>query len=677
MIKLVIAEKPSVAAAIAAVLGADTRKNGYFEGNGYIVSYCYGHLLELASPDVYDEKYKKWRHEDLPIIPDEWIHKPASDKAAQLKILKELLCRPDLEYAVNACDAGREGELIFRLVYEYAKSTALIKRLWISSLEDKAIRDGFNNLHDGGDYENLFAAASCRERADWCFGISATRLFSVLYGQTLNVGRVQSPTLAMLVKREDEIKNFVKEPFYTPMLDLTMFAASGEKLKDKDSANEIAAACTGQSATVTGIERVLKTIAPPKLFDLTGLQREANKAFGFTAQQTLDYVQSLYEMKMLTYPRTDAKHITADMRETVLKIIGDIGFTPDIGRLVGPVSDHHAIIPTLESKSADISKMPDGERDIYELVNKRLIAAVSPKHVYEATTVTFDLNGHIFTAKGKTVIDEGWKTAQNTPGADDSESDESGDLPTLSKGQVFDSASVAVKEGFTKPKPHHTEATILSAMENADAEDFKETERTGLGTSATRAGILEALVKRGYAERSKKSLLPTEKGKNLIAVLPPALTSAKLTAEWEEKLSRVQSGELPADEFMADIAAFIKSIVISENKAKPEFFSLFPKKESAPPLGACPRCRSHVREGIKGYFCDNPSCGFKLWKESKFWTAKKKPLTKNIVAALLKDGRVKLAGLYSEKTGKSYSAAIFLDDDGGQFVNFKMEFSKK
>ena len=488
----------------------------------------------------------------------------------------------------------------------------------------------------------------------------------------------------MLVKREDEIANFVKEPFYTPTLDLLGFTASGDKLTAKSAADEIAAACNGQTATIMVIERVTKTVAPPKLYDLTSLQRDANKAFGFTALQTLDYVQSQYEKKMLTYPRTDAKHITADMRDTVLQIIGDVGFTPDVDRLVGAVSDHHAIIPTLESRNADISAMPSGERGIFELVRKRLIAAVSPKHVYEAVTVTLDCGGNTFTAKGKTVIEQGWKAAQDTPDSDeDGENEDNGSLPELSKGRVFDSVSVTVKEGSTKPKPHHTEASILAAMESAGAEDFKEiegeVERKGLGTSATRAGILEALVKRGYVERVKKNLLPTDKGQSLIAVLPNALTSAKLTAQWEERLLRVQRGELDNDEFMSSIAAFIKSIVLSENKAKPEYAALFPneRKNAAPPLGNCPRCGSPIREGSKGFFCDNAACGFKLWKESKFWTAKKKPLTAAIVADLLKDGRTAIKGLYSEKTGKKYDATVIIDDTGDRFVNFKLDFDKR
>jgi DNA topoisomerase-3 len=686
--QLVIAEKPSQAKNYADALGANNRLAVCYEGGGYIVSYCFGHLLELAAPDVYDEKYAKWRYEDLPIIPQTWKHVPYKDKAAQLKILKDLMSRADVEYVVNACDAGREGELIFRLVYEYAKSKLPIKRLWISSMEDAAIREGFANLKDGAEYDSLCAVAKCREQADWAVGISATRLFSILYNQTLNVGRVQSPTLAMFVKREDEIANFVKEPFYTPTLDLSGFTASGEKLKDKTAADALAAACLGQSVTITDVERVTKTVAPPKLYDLTGLQRDANRILGYTAQQTLDYVQSQYEKKMLTYPRTDAKHITADMKDAVLRIIGDTDFTPDIDRIVGAVSDHHAIIPTLESKTADISVMPSGEREIYELVRKRLIAAVSPKHVFEAVTVTLDCGGNTFTAKGKTVIEQGWKAAQNAPDADDDgDSDDGGELPELSKGRTFESANVTVKEGVTKPKPHHTEATILAAMEGAGAEDFKEIdgeiERKGLGTSATRAAILEALVKRGYVERSKKNLLPTDKAKTLIKILPNSLTSAKLTAEWEDKLLRIQHGELGADEFMSNIAAFIKAIVLDNNKPKPEFPNLFPNTNkaasNAPSLGNCPRCGGDVTEWAKGFSCvNNKTCGFKLWKDGKFFTAKKKPLTAAIVGRLLKDGKVALKDLYSEKTGKTYSATVSFDNEGadkiGQYVNFKMEF---
>jgi len=672
---LVLCEKPSVAAATANVLGAIYKREGYIEGGGYILSWCFGHLLELAAPDAYDEKYAKWRYEDLPIVPLEWRHSPLKDKAEQLKILKDLMNRADVDCVVNGCDAGREGELIFRLVYEYAKCKKPIKRLWISSMENAAVKMGFDSLKDGAEYDSLYAAASCRERADWLVGISATRLFSVIYGTVLNTGRVQSPTLAMLVKREADIAAFVKEPFYTPTLDLNSFMASGERLKDRAVAEATANACKGQSAVITNIERQQKTVAPPKLYDLTTLQRDANRILGYTAQQTLDYVQSLYEKKITSYPRTDAKYITADMRNTVLKIIGDIGFTPDIDRIIGTVSDHHAIIPTLESGNADFSALPAGERAIIELVRKRLIAAVSPKHVYEAVTVMLGCGGNTFTAKGKTVLTPGWKTT-----SDENEDDEDcGALPELSKGQSFDSVTGSVKEGSTTPPKHYTEDTLLSSMETAGAEDMPvDAERKGLGTPATRAAIIEKLVKTGFVERSKKSLLPTDKGKNLIAVLPAPLTSAKMTAEWENKLKQVERGELDGDVFMDGIATFMKSIVLSNKAPKPEFLSLFPesRKQAGEPLGVCPRCGSPIREGAKGYFCDNRACGFRIWKESKFWTAKKKPLSPAIVAAMLKDGCVALKGLYSEKTGKKYDATVTLDDTGDKFVNFKLEFEK-
>jgi DNA topoisomerase-3 len=452
MSTLVICEKPSQAQGYAAVLGASKRENGYFSDSGYIIAYCFGHLLELAPPDTYGD-YAKWRYADLPIIPSTWKHVPAKDKAAQLKTIKELMNRSDVDSVVNACDAGREGELIFRLVYEHAKSKKPIKRLWISSMEDAAVKAGFASLKDGAEYDNLYAAASCRERADWLVGLNCTRLFTVLYGATLNTGRVQSPTLAMLVKRESDIGVFVKEPFYTPTLDLGGFIAGGEKHKDKAEADAVAAACEGQSATVTNVERVKKTVAPPKLYDLTGLQRDANRQLGYTAQQTLDYVQSLYEKKIVSYPRTDANFITDDMRDTVLKIIGDIGFEPDIDRIVGKVTDHYAVIPTLESRTADISTLPSGEREIFEIVRKRLIAAVSPKHVFEAVTVTLDCGGNTFIAKGKTVITPGWKTQPD----DSDDEEDNGDLPELSKGQSFDSVSVSVKEGATTPPKHYTE----------------------------------------------------------------------------------------------------------------------------------------------------------------------------------------------------------------------------
>lgn len=672
-LNLVICEKPSQAASYASVLNANKREDGFFIGNGYIVSWCFGHLLELAPPDAYDERYTKWRYTDLPIIPKAWKHIPAKGKAAQLKTLKTLLNRIDVDCIINGCDAGREGENIFRLVYEYAKCKKPIKRLWISSMEDAAILEGFQSLRPGADYDNLYAAASCRDRADWIVGLNCTRLFTVLYGTTLNTGRVQSPTLAMLVKREADISSFIKEPFFTPVIELGGFTANGEKHKERAAVDAIAAACDGRPAKITDIERVKKAAQPPKLYDLTTLQRDANRLLGYTAHQTLEYAQSLYEKKLLSYPRSDAKHISEDMRGTVLQIIGDIGFMPDLDRLIGAVSDHHAIIPTLASKTADLSTLAIGERAIYELVCKRLTAAVSPKHIYEAVTVTLDCAGEIFTAKGKTIITAGWKTQE----VEKEDGDDAATLPELSQGQIFDSVTANIKEGATSPPKHFTEDTILSAMENAGAEDMPDdAERKGLGTPATRAAIIEKLVKSGFVERRKKHLIPTDKGKSLVAVLPDSLTSPMLTAQWEHKLKQIERGQYDSASFITDIVEFTRSIVAENAAANQEYLQLFPQSNRKPaePLGKCPRCGAPVREGEKGFFCDNKECGFKLWKASKFWTAKKKPLTAAIVKGLLEDGRVAVKGLHSEKAGRKYDAIVSLNDSGSGYVNFKMEF---
>lgn len=692
---LVIAEKPSVARSIAAVLNASQRQNGFVQGNGYIVSWCAGHLLELAAPEEYSEQYAKWRYADLPIIPGEWRHIASKDKAAQLKIVAGLMKRADVERVINACDAGREGELIFRHVYEHAKCKKPIMRLWISSMEDAAIRAGFDNLKNGAAYDNLHAAASCRERADWLVGLNATRLFSVLYGTVLNTGRVQSPTLAMLVKRESDIAAFVKELFYMPVITFGDYSASGNKLKDRQEAEAIRAACDGKTANLRSVERQKKTSAPPKLYDLTTLQREANRLFGFTAQETLDYAQSLYEKKLLTYPRTDSRYLTGDMRDSAGAMVmwlqlnmpysAGISFAPDVERLVNDakVTDHHAIIPTDEIAKTDLTTLPSGERDILNLAAVRLLCAAAPVHSFEAVAAILECGAHSFTAKGKTVIADGWKTIdaafkvslKTKLDSEDSEDDNA--MPELSDGQTFDGVTVYVKEGATSPPKHFTEDTLLMGMETAGAEDMPDdAERKGLGTPATRAAIIEKLVKTGFIERQKKNLIPTGKGKSLIAVLPDALTSPKLTAEWENMLKEVERGELSDSAFMDGITAFTKAIVTENNAPKPEFGGLFgdTKKGTTAPVGVCPRCGSPVRESAKGFFCESRSCGFKLWKESKFWTAKKKPLTAAIVAALLKDGRVALNGLYSEKTGKKYNATVILDDTCDSYVNFKMEF---
>lgn len=694
--RLVIAEKPSVAQALAKVLGARERKDGYLQGNGTIVSWCVGHLVELAQPDAYGEQYGKWRYEDLPIVPEAWRYAVAPDKKKQLDTLRRLMADKQVETVVNACDAGREGELIFRLAYNYCGCDKPIERLWISSMEDSAIAEGFDKLRPGADYDRLYRAALCRAQADWIVGINATRLFSVLYGATLNVGRVQSPTLAMLVQRESEIAAFVKEPFYTPEIGLGAFTASGEKLKEPAEAEAIRAACDGKTAVAVSVKRQEKSAAPPKLYDLTTLQREANRLFGYTAQQTLDYAQALYEKKLATYPRTDSRFLTEDMAANIPALVNlAANILPNVADKAAvvcnteqvinnaKVTDHHAIIPTMETRGADLASLPAGERDILFMLAARLVCAVGDKHKYAETAVTLDCEGHTFTAKGKAVLHDGWKAVEhifraglkNKPEDEDGENDKA--LPEIAEGQAFENVRASVKEGFTSPPKSFTEDTLLKAMEAAGAEDMPEdAERKGLGTPATRAGIIEKLVKTGFIERRKKQLTPTEKGVNLITVLPETIKSPRLTAEWEEQLMRVQRGEADSGTFMVGIAELTGGLVKDNAAPVPEYLSLFARPMRGDVIGACPRCGGAVHESKKGYFCEDRACGFALWRDNRFFTAKRKEITKTVAAALLKEGRVSMSGLYSEKSGKTYDAVVVMEpgEKGGKYVNFKLEF---
>jgi len=683
--------------AIAAVLDAKERGDGFVTGNGWIVSWCVGHLVELARADAYDEKYAKWAYEDLPIIPDEWKHVAASGKKKQLDILRHLMNGKDVDTVICATDAGREGELIFRLVYEYCKCRKPVQRLWISSMEDTAIREGFEKLRPGTEYENLYRAALCRSQADYLVGINATRLFSVLYGVTLNVGRVQTPTLALVVKREQAIAAFVREPFYTVELDCGDFTASGEKLKDRQTADAVHSACDQKAAVIQAVDRKEKAAAPPKLYDLTTLQREANRLFGYTAQQTLDYTQSLYEKKLCTYPRTDSRFLTSDMKEGLpvlaTAVASALPFAAEPALPVNAmqvadnskVSDHHAIIPTPTMAKANLDALPSGERNILHMLAARLLCAVGDKHLYAETAVTVDCGGHSFTAKGKTILENGWKGIENafhTALDNKPEGSESNGgskaLPELTKGQTFPSALASVREGFTSPPRPYTEDTLLKAMEAAGSEDMPEdAERKGLGTPATRAGIIEKLVKSGFVERKKKQLLPTQKGVNLIAVLPDPVKSPQLTAEWEHKLKRIERGELDDKAFMVDIAAMTLGLVKTHSAPDQAHASLFARKPMGDAVGSCPRCGGLVYENNKGFCCGDRSCGFALWKDNKFFTIKKKQLDKKTAAALLKKGRVFMSGLYSEKTGKTYDATIVMEDTGGKYVNFKLEFGKR
>ena len=696
--KLVIAEKPSVAMSLAAVLGATERKDGYLEGSGYLVSWCVGHLLELAQPEAYKEQYAKWRYEDLPILPENWKYEVPKDKKTQLALLCRLMKDKRVDSVVCATDAGREGELIFRLVYEYAGCNKPMERLWISSMEDAAIREGFDHLRPGSDYDKLYDAAVCRAGADWLIGINATRLFSVLYGVTLNVGRVMSPTLALLVQRESDIESFISKPFYVPEITCGGFTASGEKMTERSEAEKIRMDCDHNSAFVRSVEKQVKTIQPPRLYDLTTLQRECNRIYGYTAQQTLDYVQSLYEKKLATYPRTDSQYLTKDMQATAASLIlwlrdnmtfgkGYAG-EPDIDRVTddSKVTDHHAIIPTVEIARTDLSELPSGERDVLTLLAVRLLCATTQANRFEAVTAMLDCQGYTFTAKGKTILQSGWKEVERIHRMSIRQSEtehrenEDAALPVLKEGQTFETVSASLREGKTSPPKHYTEDTLLSAMETAGAEDMPEdAERKGLGTPATRAATLEKLVSAGFVQRKKKQLISTEKGRNLIAVLPDNIKSPILTAEWESMLKQVEHGELSATSFMDQIADMSRTLVKEHTAPEKRFADLFPSsRETAhEAVGVCPRCGAPVYEGKKGFFCDNRECSFALWKDNRFFSSKKKSITKSVAAALLKEGRISMSGLYSEKTGKTYDAEVILDDTGGKYVNFKLEFPVK
>jgi DNA topoisomerase-3 len=692
-LKLVICEKPSVAKSIADVLGAIKRDKGFYEGCDYLVSWCFGHLVELAAPAVYGKQHKRWSKSELPIIPMQWQFSAAADKQEQLDILRHLMFREDVTAIVNGCDAGREGELIFRLVYGYCNCTKPIKRLWISSLENSAILDGFDNLKDGKDYESLYQAALCRAQADWLVGINATRLFSCLYGSTLNVGRVLSPTLAMIVEREVAVEAFLSRPFYTPTIDTGTFVASSERLESIAEAEAIVADCDGKDATVITVEKKEKAEAAPKLYDLTTLQRDANRIVGYSAQQTLDAAQSLYEKKLATYPRTDSRFLTQDMESTALDVIAtvrevfafaDSSLMPDVSQVINDaaVSDHHAIIPTLQCANSDLSTLTDGERTVLSLIAARLLSAVAGPHRFKAVTATLQCGSHHFNASGKSVIDDGWKAidaalmATLKEKADDDEESDKNSLPELADGQVFSSISAFVKEGKTSPPKRFSEDTLLGAMEVASADEFPDNaEHRGLGTPATRASIIEKLIKSAFIERKKKLLVPTQKGTNLCGVLPDDIKSAKLTAKWEQQLKQVENNELPSVVFLDGIKQLTTDTVDTHQVALAEYASLFASPPKGTVVGKCPRCGADVVESSKGFFCSDRSCRFALWKDSTFWLSKGKKLDQKTAVALLDGGGVFFSDLISKKTNKPYSATILLADDGKR-VNYTLEFEK-
>jgi len=692
--KLVICEKPSVGAAGAAAPRGSGRGRRIYEGNGYLISWCIGHLVQLSDAAAYGEQYKKWSYDSLPILPQEWKYTVAADKGKQFKILKDLMHRADVSEVVNACDAGREGELIFRFVYEVAGCKKPFTRLWISSMENEAISSGFDNLKDGREYDALYHSALCRAKADWLIGINATRLFSCLYGKTLNVGRVQTPTLKMLVDRDAAITGFQKETYYHVRLMLPGAEAASTKICAADEASRLKAACEASAAVCTSLVKEKKTIAPPKLFDLTSLQREANRIYGYTAKQTLDLAQTLYEKKLLTYPRTDSAFLTDDMGGTAQSIIAllcgklpfmaGVSFTPEVSRVLNSkkVSDHHAIIPTMELSKADLAALPESERNILTLAGARLLMATAEPHSFEAVMAVFSCADHEFTAKGKAIIAAGWKeierlyraTLKKKPDSDD-ENELVLDVPNFTEGQTFENPAAKVTEHETTPPKPHNEASLLSAMERAGNEDTDpDAERRGLGTPATRAAVIEKLVGGGFVERKGKQLLPTKNGTNLVCVLPDSLTSPQLTAAWENNLTQIAKGNADPDEFLSGIEAMARELV----KAYP-FLSDTDKerfKEEKPVIGKCPRCGENVYEGRKNYYCSNKECSFAMWKNDRFFEERKTAFTPKIAATLLKSGKAKIKKLYSPKTGKTYEGTVLLADTGGKYVNYKVTISK-
>ena len=686
--QLVIAEKPSVARSIAAVIGATEKQNGYWQGGGYLVSWCIGHLVSFAEAGQYDEKYCKWKYEDLPILPQPWQFIVPDEKKQQFEVLRTLLNRPDVDSVTAATDAGREGELIFRFVYQQTGCTKPVKRLWISSMEDAAIREGFANLRPDSDYNALYQSALCRAKADWLVGINATRLFSVLYHKTLTVGRVQTPTLKMLVDRDAKILRFQKERYYTVGIQSSSLKADSGRIASMDEADTLKNACAGASAICSSVKREKKTEQPPKLYDLTTLQREANRLFGFTAKQTLDYAQQLYEKKLLTYPRTDSQYLTEDMGQTAQHLVSDLlwllpfaqglDLPPDVGRVLSSkkVSDHHAILPTAEFAKQGFTGLAESECMLMNLVCSKLFCAVAAPHEYETVTAVLSCAGNEFTAKGKTVLVPGWKEIdqrfRSTLKADGEEETEAmNTLPELVEGQTF-SVTADILEHFTSPPKAYTEDTLLSAMERAGAEDMPENaERKGLGTPATRAAILEKLVQMGFVQRKGKQLVPTKDGINLAVILPESLTSPALTAEWENRLTEIAKGNADADEFMAEIEAQVRQLVKTYSCISADKQNLFQSERAI--IGKCPRCGENVYEGKKNFYCGNRGCQFVMWKNDRFFEQRKKAFTPKIAAALLKNGKAKVKGLYSEKTGKTYDATVLLADTGGKYVNYRVE----
>lgn len=684
--KLIVTEKPSVAMAYAKVLGATNRQDGYLEGNGYLVSWCVGHLVELAPPNVYDAKYVKWSIADLPILPQKWQYLVSASTKKQFGILQKLMQRPDVDSIVNSCDSGREGELIFRLVYQQAGCKKPFSRLWLSSMEENAIREGFAHLKPSTEYDALYNAALCRERADWMVGINCSRLFSCLYGRSLAVGRVMTPTLAMAVQREAAIAAFTPEKFYTVSLAFEGDGtASSKRFSQKEDAETLLANCRKEVSTVVQkVERKEKNEKPPQLYDLTTLQRDANRLLGFTAQQTLNYAQSLYEKKLITYPRTDSRFLTEDMAASLPGLVSAVAGAFSVGEAVpvhaeqvinnSKVSDHHALLPTASMVQADFSALPAGELSVLRLIAARLLCAVGEPHRYAETTLTTLCAGEEFSAKGKVVLSEGWKTVERKMlGELLGKQNEVAALPDVQEQSQCSVADAELKEGQTSPPKHFTEDLLLHAMETASADSMPEgVERQGIGTPATRAATIEKLVQKGFLERKgdkkTKVLLPTDKGKALITVMPEQIQSADMTADWEAKLLRIERGKMEPEIFMMEINTMITALVENTEAAKGADVLMKNKM-----IGVCPNCGANVVEREKGWFCESNPCRFVLWKDNAFFKRLGKRMDAHVADKLLRDGRIRLKDCKSTK-GKVYNATVLLSTEADGRSKFSLEF---
>ena len=684
--KLIVTEKPSVAMAYAKVLGATNRQDGYLEGNGYLVSWCVGHLVELAPPNAYDARYVKWSIADLPILPEKWQYLVSASTKKQFGVLQKLMHRPDVDSIVNSCDSGREGELIFRLVYQQAGCKKPFSRLWLSSMEENAIREGFAHLKPSTEYDALYNAALCRERADWMVGINCSRLFSCLYGRSLAVGRVMTPTLAMAVQREAAIAAFTPEKFYTVSLAFEGDGtASSKRFSQKEDAKTLLANCRKEVSTVVQkVERKEKNEKPPQLYDLTTLQRDANRLLGFTAQQTLNYAQSLYEKKLITYPRTDSRFLTEDMAASLPGLVSAVAGAFSVGEAVpvhaeqvinnSKVSDHHALLPTASMVQADFSALPAGELSVLRLIAARLLCAMGEPHRCAETVLTTICAGEEFTAKGKVVLSDGWKAMERKMlGELLGKQKEPVVLPDVQEQSQCSVAGVELKEGQTSPPKHFTEDLLLHAMETASADSMPEgVERQGIGTPATRAATIEKLVQKGFLERkgSKKTkvLLPTDKGKALITVMPEEIQSPEMTADWETKLLRIERSEMEPETFMTEIKEMISSLVTT-TEARKGASALMKNKI----IGVCPNCGANVVEREKGWFCESNPCRFVLWKDNAFFKRLGKRLDGRMADKLLRDGRVRLKDCKSAK-GKTYNATVLLSTEPDGRSKFSLEF---